>query len=129
MTLTFTLQRNPLSTAPGKNVQLALSIANELSGDGKYATDIIGLINWQFKRIEAVKHCLEKKSSSQAMAQKLQLSPYVLKLVSKQAANFSSRELAVCFDILLDSDLAIKKGLRSPQLTLETLIVRICKGI
>ena len=118
-----------LDAIVAKKSQRALTIASELSSDGKHATDIIGLINWQLKRIEAVKHCSVNGDSLQVIAKKLKISPYVLKLVSKQAVNFSRKELRRSFGILLESDLAIKKGLSSPQLTLETLIVRICNNL
>ncbi|MFH2137043.1 MAG: DNA polymerase III subunit delta [Candidatus Omnitrophota bacterium] len=109
-----------------KKADRALIIANELSRDGKQATDIIGLINWQLKRIESVKQLAQKGCSQETMSRKLKMSPYIVNIVKKQAARFSFRELDKDLRLLLDSDIAIKQGLKPPLLALETLIVRIC---
>ncbi|MFH1460509.1 MAG: DNA polymerase III subunit delta [Candidatus Omnitrophota bacterium] len=115
-----------LNALMNKKTSQALLMANELSRDGKDATDIIGLINWQFKRLENFKALLQKGNSQHQIKEELKLTPFVFNILSKQAANFSSQELSAGFELLLDSDVAIKQGLSSPGLALETLIVRLC---
>lgn len=109
-----------------KQTGIALEMASELSRNGKHATDLIGLINWQMKRLESVKELAESGYSKDVMAKALNMTPYVFNIIHKQAAFFSLEEIKRGFELLLSSDVAIKQGLKSPGLTLETLIVQLC---
>jgi len=109
-----------------KQTSRARTMAHELSRDGKNATDIIGLINWQLKRIENVKILAERGYSSEGIAKQLKMSPYALNMVRKQAGNFTRHQLDRDFQLLFESDTSIKQGLKSPGLTLQTLIVGLC---
>jgi len=104
----------------------ALIMANELSRGGKHATDLIGLINWQLKRMENVKKVSQPGAPKAEMLRKLKMTPYVFNIIRKQAQNFSIHEIEKNFKLLLESDMAIKQGTKSPGLALETLIVDIC---
>ena len=109
-----------------KQTSRALVMASELSRNGKHATDLIGLINWQMKRIESVKQLTENGYTKDKVATELKMTPYVFGIVNKQALLFTTEEIKRDFELLLESDLAIKQGLKSPGLTLETLIVQLC---
>jgi DNA polymerase-3 subunit delta len=115
-----------LNALMSKQTQKALTMASELSRNGKHATDLIGLINWQFKRLDKLKTLERQGYSKDAVTKELKLTPYVYNIVRRQADKFTDRELEKGFELLLDSDVAIKQGLKSPGLTLETLIVRLC---
>lgn len=112
-----------------KQTSRALLMANELTRGGKNITDIIGLINWQLKRIERVKGLTIEGYSQQDIAGMLNLSTYVIGIINKQAALFTKGALEKGFALLLESDLAIKQGLKNPCLVLEMLIVRLCANI
>ena len=101
-------------------------MADELSSGGKHATDLIGLINWQLKRIENVKHLSREGVARNDIMLKLKMTPYVFDIVRRQAQRFTTGELASSFKLLLESDMAIKQGLKDPGLALETLIVNLC---
>ena len=118
----FTFLNALMSKQTGK----ALEMASELSRNGKHATDLIGLINWQMKRIESVKQLIGSGYSKDRMARELKMTPYVFNIIHKQAARFTAQEIKRDLELLLSSDVAIKQGLKSPGLTLETLIVQIC---
>jgi DNA polymerase III subunit delta len=115
-----------LNALMSKQTSQALEMANELSRNGKNASELIGLINWQLKRLDKVKQLQKKGYSQDVIISQLKLTPYVYNIVKKQAAKYSSEELEKGFNLLLDSDIAIKQGLKSPGLTLETLIVCLC---
>ncbi len=115
-----------LNALTNKKVDTALTMANELSRGGRNVTDIIGLINWQFKRIESVKRFTQEGSSREEIGRILSLSPYVIDIIQRQSTRFSEQELDRGFRLLLESDLDIKQGRKAPLLTLETLIVRLC---
>ena len=115
-----------LNALMSKQIDKALAMANELSRNGKNVSDLIGLINWQFKRLDKVKQMQERGLSQDEIISGLKMTPYIYKIVRKQAAGYSSRQLDENFRLLLESDIKIKQGLRSPGLTLETLIVRLC---
>lgn len=115
-----------LNALMSKQTGKALEMASELSRNGKHATDLIGLINWQMKRIESIKVLAEDGYSKDRMAIELNMTPYVFNIIHKQAERFSVQEIERGFELLLLSDVAIKQGLKSPGLTLETLIVQLC---
>ncbi|MCG2710838.1 MAG: DNA polymerase III subunit delta [Candidatus Omnitrophica bacterium] len=115
-----------LNALMSKHTGKALEMAIELSRNGKHATDLIGLINWQLKRVERVKQLTESGFSKDRMAKELKITPYVLNIIHTQAARFTTQEIKRGFELLLSSDVAIKQGLKSPGLTLEILIVQLC---
>ncbi|MBU1087961.1 MAG: DNA polymerase III subunit delta [Candidatus Omnitrophica bacterium] len=115
-----------LNALMSKQTSRALEMAHELSRNGKHVSDLIGLINWQFKRLDKVKQLQQKGYSQEAIISQLKITPYIYNIVRKQAAAYTDQELAKGFDLLLDADIAIKQGLKSPGLTLETLIVCLC---
>lgn len=109
-----------------RQIGLSLSMANELSRNGKNAADLIGLINWQLKRLENVKRLSQTGMSKGEIIRTLKMTPYVFDIVNKQAEKFSMLEIERNFRLLLESDVAIKQGSKSPGLALETLIVDLC---
>ncbi len=115
-----------LNALMSKQTSQALVMANELSRNGKHVTDLIGLINWQFKRIDKMRQLQTKGYTQEQIIQALKLTPYVYNIVKKQAGKYSDKQLEKGFNLLLDCDMEIKQGLKSPGLTLETLIVRLC---
>ena len=110
-----------------KKLDRALDIISSLSREGRNAADLIGLINWQLKRIESVKKLTLRKLNQSGIAARLKMSPYAVKKVQRQSARFSMNELEENFKLLLEADLSIKQGLASPLLILETLLVRLCR--
>ena len=115
-----------LNAIMNKQTGTALEMASVLSRNGKHATDLIGLINWQMKRIEGIKLLAQSGCAKDRMAIELKMTPYVFNIVNKQAERFTIQEVQRGFELLLSSDVAIKQGLKSPGLTLETLIVQLC---
>ncbi|MCG2703089.1 MAG: hypothetical protein L6366_01765, partial [Candidatus Omnitrophica bacterium] len=115
-----------LNALAGKQTARALTMAHELSRNGKQVSDIIGLINWQLKRIENVKHLAAEGLSPERISRELKLSPYAVNIVAKQAARINNQELKRGFQLLLEFDISIKQGRISPALALETIIVRLC---
>lgn len=115
-----------LNALMSKQTNQALEMANELSRNGKQVSELIGLINWQFKRLDKVKALQEKGYSPEMIIRQLKLTAYIYNIVKQQAGRYTSQELENGFNLLLESDIAIKQGLNSPGLTLETLIVRLC---
>ncbi|MBI4845919.1 MAG: DNA polymerase III subunit delta [Candidatus Omnitrophica bacterium] len=115
-----------LNALMSKQLSSALTMADLLSRDGKHATDIIGLINWQLKRVEKVKNLNEQGYTQADIVSMLKLSPFALKSINKQSGSFSKQALQTGFKFLLETDLAIKQGLKAPGVALETLIVRLC---
>lgn len=115
-----------LNALMSKQTSRALTMANELSRNGKHVTDLLGLINWQFKRLDKLKQLQQKGYSQDVIIKQLKLTPYIYNIVRKQAGKYSDSQLQNGFNLLLESDVAIKQGLKSPGLTLETLIVQLC---
>ncbi len=115
-----------LDALADKNAALALPLVAPLSREGKDAAAMIGLINSRLKQIENFKKLKSGGMPVPQIASRLSLSRYSLSRVQRQAANFQVKELERNFQLLLDSDVAIKTGQSSPVLTLETLVVRLC---
>ncbi len=118
-----------LDALMNKEVSLALSMVNELSRDGKQAADIVGLINWQLRRVEQFKKLTEAGRSRETILKQLKITPRIMGILKSQSVRFSLAELDKGFRILLESDLAIKQGRKNPALALELLVVRLCGAL
>lgn len=117
-----------LEALSNRKTNKAISILHNLAQTGKNFADIIGLINWQLKRLEHVKNQVKSGYSQEEIAINLKVAPYILKNILEQSSSFSDQELKRDFRLLLEADVAIKQGEIEPLLALEFLIVRLCTG-
>ena len=109
-----------------RRANTALEIATEVSQDGRYVVDLIGLINWQLRQVKGYSLLAQEGLAAAQIGKSLNISQYALRRVSQYAAQFTIAELERASALLLETDAAIKKGLKSPLLALQTFIVEFC---
>jgi DNA polymerase-3 subunit delta len=88
-------------------------------------TRLIHMIARQFRLIWQIKLLLDRGLDRQAVRQRLQLHPFVVKKTSGQARNFSYDQLEKALELILETDVGLKSGRWEEQVGLERLAVRL----
>jgi len=107
-----------------KNPKRALEVFQYLYGLEGSAIPVIGLLNWQLKRIWQAKVIATEKGE-RAVMQVIKISPYRLQGFLKQVAQFSFSELHSAFHQLFDIDWKLKTGALNGRIALEVFIVAL----
>ncbi len=109
-----------------KNKPKALEILEEQLILGSEAVEIFGRIVWQFRILLLVKDILEGKTfTSNEIASKLQLHPYVVQKSLPVIKNFSLSRLKEIYEQLTAIDYKIKTGVLDPTVMLNLFIINL----
>lgn len=109
-----------------KNKPKALEILEEQLILGSEAIEIFGRIVWQFRILLLVKDTLEEKTfTSNEIATKLQLHPYVVQKSLPVIKNFSLNRLKEIYQQLAELDYKIKTGASDPVVMLNLFIINL----
>ncbi len=109
-----------------KNTGDSLNILRRLLVSEISPQQIIGLLRWQFTKLWEVKALISNGISSYKALEKANIPSFKRKVFLTQIKNFSWEELRKYFNLLLDTDVQIKRGAQ-PTLSLELLLFRITK--
>ncbi len=109
-----------------KNVDVALSIFNDLVKDGQHVLRILAMIIRQFRIIYQIKLLLDKGYSERRTIEKLKLHPYYAYNYIKQSHNFDVDTLKEILKACLEVDSMIKKSSLDNNIAVEMLIARCC---
>lgn len=107
----------------GKGEEALLELKNLLI-NGEPPVKILHMIARQFRLLLLVKEAAQKGWPEKKISAELSLHPFVTGKILRQARNFSFAQLEKSLQLILQSDLGIKTGLK-PDLTLETLIIKL----
>jgi DNA polymerase-3 subunit delta len=110
-----------------KRAKEALAILTRMMDEGTSGTEILYMIVRQFRFLLRTKVLFEKKLAEAKIAQVLLLRPFAVKKLLLQAKNFSLKKLIKNFEDLLQAEVEIKSGKRTPKMILELLILRLCR--
>ena len=109
-----------------KNKPKALEILEEQLVLGSEAVEIFGRVVWQFRILLLVKDTLEGKTfTSNEIATKLQLHPYVVQKSLPVIKNFSLGRLKEIYGQLSEIDHKIKTGVLDPTVMLNLFIINL----
>ncbi len=108
-----------------KNSGKALIILKGLFQSGSSPVQILGLLTWHITRIIAVKRLLLKKVSRANMALSLKTGTYVLTRLISQASGLTLGRLKNDLQVLLETDLLIKRSSIKGDYLLEMLVVKL----
>lgn len=89
------------------------------------SAELLGLLNWQMRKIYEAKRLLKAGTSRQELARKLKISPYFLNRFVSQVEAFDEKKLKESLGYLLETDLAIKTGRVSVGAACELLLLRL----
>lgn len=109
-------QRDPRSAA---------TYLHRLLEVGEHPLGIFGMIVRQFRLLIQVRWLSDRGVSESDIVERLNLKPFVVQKVRAQAQRFTPEQLRAAYQLLLDSDLAIKRGLLEPEAALDLLIVQL----
>jgi DNA polymerase-3 subunit delta len=109
-----------------KNTGDSLNILQRLLVSEVTPQQIIGLLRWQFTKLWKVKALISNGLSSYKASVIAKIPSFKRKDFLKQIRNFSWEELRKCFNLLLDTDVQIKRGAQA-DLSLELLLFRLTR--
>jgi DNA polymerase III subunit delta len=109
-----------------KDTARAIGIVYDLMSAGKKPYEIIGLLCWHFKRILKAKALLSKGSTEFSAGQLLRIPRRNAKEFFAQVRSFSSDQIEAKMQVLLETDLSIKRPRYSPSLIMEFAVIRLC---
>ncbi|MDP2726661.1 MAG: DNA polymerase III subunit delta, partial [Dehalococcoidia bacterium] len=106
---------------------LALGLAHKLVDGGTSPFQVLGTLARQLRRLLLAKELSGQNMSPQNMASALGFrSPWAAKKLAQQAEGYSHGRLGAMYRRLVDEDLALKTGRRTPELGLDLLLVELC---
>ena len=109
-----------------KNIGDSLVILQRLVVSETSPQQIIGMLRWQFTKLWKVKALISNGISSYKALEKAGVPLFKRKDFLAQIKNFSWEALRNCFNLLLDTDVQIKRGAQA-NLSLELLLFRITR--
>lgn len=108
-----------------KDKKSALKILNEHIENGESEIYLLTMIIYQFRNLLRVKSLEDAKNSSDAIAKKTSLHPFVVKKSLVATRLFSLDELKNIYRKLFDIDLKMKIGEVDPRMALNLFIVEL----
>lgn len=110
-----------------KNKKAALKlIADQLKAKSS-ATELLGMITWQFRNLLLVKSFMEQNGGgygSSAMSYQLGLNPYVAQRASAQARYYQISELKKIYQNILQIDYKLKTSQINPEVLFDLLVIK-----
>lgn len=107
----------------GKEEEALLELKNLLI-NGEPPVKILYMIARQFRLLLLVKEAVQKGWPEKKISADLSLHSFVTGKILRQTRNFSFAQLEKSLQLILESDVGIKTGLK-PDLTLEALIIKL----
>ena len=108
-----------------RNSRTAARHLHRLLDVGEHPLGIFGMVVRQFRLLIQIRWLVEHRVSEQESAKRLKLHPYVTRKVRGQASHFTPRQLYQAYQLLADSDLAIKTGQLPADIALDLLIAQL----
>ena len=109
-----------------KNTIDSLNILRRLLVSGMSPQQIIGMLRWQFSKLWEVKALISSGISSYKALGENNIPFFKRKYFLTQLNNFNWEKLRECFNLLLNTDIQIKRGAQA-DLNLELLLFRLTK--
>lgn len=106
----------------------AIVSARNLVDSGEAPLKVLALLAWQLRLLWQVKDGLARGLSEPEIAGALKQKPFVVKNLAKEAHAVSEPELLRAHEAIRETDLAIKSSAASPDVVLESLILKLCRS-
>lgn len=109
-----------------KNTHRSLNVLRELLLDGTSPQQIIGMLRWQFAKLWEVKALILKGVNNYKALEQAKIPYFKRNEFIAHTKTFSWEDLKTCFNLLIDTDMRIKRG-GEPNLSMELLLFKITK--
>ncbi|MFH1868053.1 MAG: DNA polymerase III subunit delta [Candidatus Omnitrophota bacterium] len=107
-----------------RDTNRSLSILKSMLSSGNSPQKIIGLLNWHITRLIAAKRLIVKRVPRSGMSPYFKIGSYALNRLISQSENFTLKQLKSQLNILLDTDLMLKRSGLKPEFLLEMLVIK-----
>ncbi len=108
-----------------RNARRAATYLHRLLDVGEHPLGIFGMIVRQFRMLIQVRWLIDQHHPQSQITTRLKLHPYVARKVHAQADKFTPTQLRQAYHLLLDVDLAIKRGKLPPETALDLLVAQL----
>jgi len=108
-----------------RNKSLAYKLMHQHLSQGENEIYILTMFVYQFRNLLQIKSLIDGGISSDALAKKTGLHPFVIKKSWALLKNFSLEVLKKIYERLLALDIAIKRGRIEPQVALDLIVGEI----
>ncbi|GAB6109565.1 DNA polymerase III subunit delta [Fusibacter bizertensis] len=108
-----------------KHISDALTILTQIISNGEAEIKVFYMINQQYRNIYKTKLLLEAGHSSQTIASKLDIHPFVAKKAGGFASHFTVKQLIEIISVLEEVDIAMKSSGIKPLLLIEKAFFQI----
>lgn len=110
-----------------RNPRRAVTYLHRLLEVGEHPLAIFGMIVRQFRLIIRVRWLADRRYPQQQIISRLKLHPFVAQKIQGQSTQFSLTQLREAYRILMEMDLAIKRGEIDAQPALDLLIAQLTR--
>lgn len=108
-----------------RNKNLAYKLIHQHLEQGENEIYILTMFVYQFRNLLQIKSLIDGGMSSDTLAKKTGLHPFVIKKSWSMVRNFSQETLRKIYERLLKLDIAIKRGKIEPQVALDLVVGEI----
>lgn len=109
-----------------KQGEAAVKVFRRLLLQGEAPQKLLAMLGTQYHNTLAVKDMLSRGFSAKEAASRLAMNPYAAQKCAAQARRYTNRQLSKALELLLNADIAQKKGEGELKDLLEVAILRIC---
>jgi DNA polymerase-3 subunit delta len=115
------------SAAARRDTRVALSSLQKLMDGGTSPEGILPVLAWQIRTLIQVRDLLDQRVSEGRMAERSGLTDFTVRKAIGQAKQFSMKKLLDIHHKLLELDHGVKTGKADAELSLDALVVEMCK--
>lgn len=94
---------------------------------GEHPLSIFGMIVRQFRLLIQVRWLADHHCPQQQIASRLNLRPFVVRKIQAQSDHFTPVQLRAAYHLLMETDLAIKRGEMPAETALDVLIAQLTR--
>ena len=110
-----------------RNSSRALTLLNRLLADGTAPLLVLTMMARHFRQMWKASYLLEQGSGKKEIAKGVGINPYFLDGLLQQVRAFPARRYSKIFELLLETDLALKSSGAHASALLEGLVLDICR--
>jgi DNA polymerase-3 subunit delta len=107
------------------NARNAARHLHRLLDVGEHPLGVFGMVVRQYRLLIQARWLLDRGKHERDVRARLKLHPFVAGKICGQAGNYTLDKLRRAYDLLVESDLAIKRGKMSPEAALDLLVVQL----
>ncbi|MFA6525527.1 MAG: DNA polymerase III subunit delta [Patescibacteria group bacterium] len=110
-----------------QNKEQALRLVRDQLALGTEPLQLLSKFIWQFRNLLLVSELLQANKTQKEIADILKLHPFVVQKTVPQAKRFSSEQLKLIYQKMVDIDFELKNSQTKPELLFDLMVMEICR--